>query len=348
LNNEKNTNKISPVEFFSCPLADTKGGGTMNAIEIAAILDAKKSGPGWLAKCPTHDDRRPSLWFSDQVNQKNPEGKLRFECKAGCSWQDIRAAIGLSARSWNYAPQTIRKLAAPEMDDFAEMLERGKARKRKEKLQRTWDESTPILPGSIAWNYLVNFRKVLRVDEPVPAVMRETILKYFDDDGKLIDEFPAIVSRMAKPDGNLACIHRTYLAKDGMSKAPVEKAKKLMSPENDGDNSGAAIRLFEPEVIGDKLVLGIAEGIETALAAHQLFGTSVWAAWSSGGIAKFVPPPGLTHLFIFHDNDSAGRKAASELEKRIHVDQPKIKTLCRPPEHSNDWADVLVRRLEAI
>jgi hypothetical protein len=315
----------------------------MNASEIAAILDAKKSGPGWLAKCPAHDDRHASLWFSDQVNAKNPEGKLRFECFAGCSWQDVRAAIGIS-HTQTSSPQTVRTVTSAQViqeDTFIVGIKRNK-------LKKVWEKASPIKRESIAWKYLVEARHVLNPDQPIPEVMRETVLKYFAEDGKLIGEFPAIVSRLEKADGTLATIHRTYLATDGSGKAPVEKAKKLMSPAIPGDTEGAAIRLFEPEVIGgNKLVLGIAEGIETALAAHQLFGTSVWAAWSAGGIAKFVPPPGLTHLIVFADNDKAGRDSFNALKKELARERPEIAIIQKMPDKPGaDWADELIKKLE--
>ena len=44
---------------------------------------------------------------------------------------------------------------------------------------------------------------------------------------------------------------------------------------------GAAVRLFEPTD-----TLGLAEGIETAIAAHELFGVPTWAAISADGHAR--------------------------------------------------------------
>ena len=66
--------------------------------------------------------------------------------------------------------------------------------------------------------------------------------------------------------------------------------------------SGGAIRLFQP-VDG---VLGIAEGIETALAAHCLTGLPVWATCTADALARVVIPQAVQKVVIFADNDHSG------------------------------------------
>jgi len=59
---------------------------------LSALDGVKKTGPDkWIARCPAHDDKRPSL----SVKQAD-DGKVLFKCWSGCSAQAITEALGLS------------------------------------------------------------------------------------------------------------------------------------------------------------------------------------------------------------------------------------------------------------
>jgi len=66
------------------------------AREIAQALGGHKIAGGWLARCPAHDDRTPSLSIID-----GRCGRPIFHCFAGCDWRDVSdrlAAMGLVPR----------------------------------------------------------------------------------------------------------------------------------------------------------------------------------------------------------------------------------------------------------
>ena len=53
----------------------------------AQLRGAKRSGKGWVALCPAHDDHNPSLKLDD-----GQDGRLLWHCFAGCSQDAVRAA----------------------------------------------------------------------------------------------------------------------------------------------------------------------------------------------------------------------------------------------------------------
>jgi len=59
----------------------------MSADAIARALKARRSGTGWIAKCPAHDDRNPSLSIRDA------DGKVLFHCHAGCGQHEVIEAL---------------------------------------------------------------------------------------------------------------------------------------------------------------------------------------------------------------------------------------------------------------
>jgi phage/plasmid primase-like uncharacterized protein len=153
-----------------------------------------------------------------------------------------------------------------------------------------------------------------------------------DSDGVLssLGKFTAMLAPIVR-GGKLIAIHRTYL-RDG-KKAPVPTAKKLTAAA--GLLNGACIPLAAPR--GG--VLGIAEGIETAVAASLGSGSPVAAAYCANALAGFLWPAGLERLIVFADNDDAGQKAAASLAQRAERAGLKCKVLT-PSKPGCDWADV--------
>jgi hypothetical protein len=62
----------------------------VNAHDLLPFLDgARPVRGGWLARCPAHDDRAPSL----SVAERN--GRVLLHCHAGCEVRSIADAMGL-------------------------------------------------------------------------------------------------------------------------------------------------------------------------------------------------------------------------------------------------------------
>jgi len=57
---------------------------------LSKLPDAKRSGKGWIARCPAHDDRKPSLSITE-----GEDGRALVYCHAGCTVEAVLDAMGL-------------------------------------------------------------------------------------------------------------------------------------------------------------------------------------------------------------------------------------------------------------
>lgn len=207
----------------------------------------------------------------------------------------------------------------------------------REGLNRLWRSSSPVRDGDPVARYLGARVGLSSVPDCLRTADR---LRYHDDEPSW---HPAMIAMVMAPNGVPATLHRTYLTADGR-KAAVDAPRRLMPgtiPE------GSAIRLFEPGP-----VLGIAEGIETALAAASLFAVPVWAAVSAPMLAKWSPPTEAREIVVFGDADRqyGGQAAAFALAHRL-VQLPHRDLSVRveiPATSGQDWADVLNAQHAAI
>lgn len=172
------------------------------------------------------------------------------------------------------------------------------------------------------------------------ALRLHPALPYFDGEGRHRGDFPAMVARVTDADGKSVTLHRTYLDPDGAGKLNLgdEPAKKLMTAVRDGASKGASIKLASAQS-----VLGLAEGIETALAVMTATGQPCWSCVSAGGLETVVLPPEVQGVHVWADNDASGRglRAAERLAKRLYQENRAV--YVHPPSRvGSDWLDVYV------
>jgi len=211
-------------------------------------------------------------------------------------------------------------VAAPKQKDEARILARLKA---------VWGEGEQ-LEDSAAGLYLM--RRVGFIPQ-THAIRSHPALAYKNDDGTT-DYYPGMIAAVTIA-GKPVSIHRTYLTDKG-EKASVPEVKKLMT--GIGIN-GASIAIGRPAD-----VLGVAEGIETALACNKKAGYPVWPAISANGMAEFIIPDGVKKLVIFGDNDVSftGQAAAYALAKKATAKGMEVEVHV-PREAGKDWLDILGR-----
>src|SRR5439155_20862646 len=104
--------------------------------------------------------------------------------------------------------------------------------------------------------------------------------------------WPAMVALVTRgADDVPLAIHRTFLARDGGGKGPVDPQKMMLGPCR-----GGAVRLATP---GDVLMVG--EGIETCLAAMRATGHPAWAALSTAGLRNLDLPGDVRDVIVLAD-----------------------------------------------
>lgn len=262
----------------------------MTAETTAKALGGRKAGGGWIACCPAHNDREPSLSIRDAN-----DGKVLVRCHAGCDQRRVIAAIrsrGLWEENGHrqFARCAARMVANNQSD-------RDDA-KRSEAALAIWQSATPA-DGTPLETYLAS----RGLDVPPPTTLRfHARLKH--PSGGIWPAMIALVTRGT--DGAPLAIHRTFLARDGACKAPVDPQKMMLGPCR-----GGAVRFGAP---GNVLMVG--EGIETCLAAMLATGNPAWAALSTSGLRALDLPNETRDVVVLADGDEPGQAAAQVCARR--------------------------------
>jgi len=143
-----------------------------------------------------------------------------------------------------------------------------------------------------------------------------------------------MVSKIVGPDDKAHNVHLTYLDNDG-NRAKIEITKRIMSGQVP---QGSSVRLAPADYH-----MGVAEGIETAIAASVIHRIPVWSALNAHNLAKWVPPAIAKRITIFGDNDASftGHAAAYSLARRLRLQHKLEVEVLIPETVGQDWADVL-------
>jgi putative DNA primase/helicase len=292
----------------------------MIAETIAKALGGRKAGAGWTARCPAHDDRTPSLSLTD-----TKDGKVLVRCHAGCDQKDVIAALrgrGLWGEGRSRAGTWTQRLKPVEREPV------GDDAKRTERALAIWQSSRPSPETPVA-AYLAS--RGLRL--PSSDALRFHVAMKHPSGGF----WPAMVALVTNgTDGAPVAIHRTFLARDGGGKAPVDPQKMMLGPTR-----GGAVRLADP---GKVLMVG--EGIETCLAAMQSSGHPAWAALSTSGLRALDLPKDVRDVIVLADGDEAGEAAARDCALRWKRQGRRVR-IARPPQ-GMDFNDMLPGRAPRI
>jgi DNA primase len=285
----------------------------MTAETIAKALGGHRAGATWMARCPVHDDRAPSLSISS-----GKDGKVLVRCHAGCEQRDVITALvdrGLwdaTGKSGRFAHKRRTGIAAEPDPD---------AKARTEAALAIWQASRGV-EGTPVEAYL----RSRGLNLPAwPALRFHAGLKH--PSGGV---WPAMVALVTLGGtGSPIAVHRTFLARDGGGKAPVDQAKMMLGPCR-----GGVVRLGQ---CGDVLMVG--EGIETCLAAMQATGNGAWATLSTSGLRSLDLPRDVRDVIVLADGDEPGEAAAQDCARRWKREGRRVR-IARPPQ-GMDFNDLL-------
>lgn len=131
--------------------------------------------------------------------------------------------------------------------------------------------------------------------------------------------------------GQVLAVQRTFL-----DPHHARRARDLGNPRRMLGHPGqGAVELFAATEI-----LGLAEGIETAMSAARLLKIPVWAVLGNERFPQVAIPNSVARLVLLPDNDHAGRRGAGLAETAMTREGRRIETLL-PWNGLNDWNDVL-------
>ena len=266
-----------------------------------------------MCRCPAHDDRTPSLSVS--LGQR----AILFHCFAGCSRAEILSALGRRGGrtrerfdgSGGPLPELVREETA---DRNAVRLWRGAV----------------ALKGSAAEAYLAK-RGVTQLS-PDLRFHRRTPL----GPRGAVRFLPAMLAAV-RTDLGVIAVHRTFLDPAEARLADFERPKRAL-----GSLQNGAVRLTAPR----DGRLGLAEGLETALSAMQIFGVPCWATLGNERFGLVAIPESVRELHLFVDNDRGG-DLAEERGSEAYRQEGRRSLAKRPANLDTDWNDVLLERAVA-
>jgi putative DNA primase/helicase len=285
--------------------------GILPALGIGESFLTGKHGP-----CPLCGGKDRWRW-------DNLEGRGTWICSRCGAGDGI--ALVMKRNGWEFreAAERIEAFIGSSPTD-APKRERPDS-DRRDAMNRLWRLSRPVNSGDPVARYLVG--RVGLASFP-PCLRTAYNLRYPD----CVALYSAMIAMVTAPNGQPSILHRTYLTDDG-NKAPVTEPR-LWMPGTIA--KGSAVRLTPAAK-----VLGIAEGVETALSASALFGVPCWAAGNAANLTAWQPPDETKRIVIFGDNDPnyVGQAAAFALAKRLGSRDRAVEVQI-PAEADTDWNDV--------
>ena len=290
----------------------------MEVRELATKWGQRPAGNTWRGSCVV-------CGYKNSLSVTTRDDRVLWHC-ASCGDQRalavaVRAVGGGLSHAAAPSHQPTRTATAAEKSAWA---------------RRLWERGMPATGGLADW-YLRQ--------RALPGLSASAALRFLPSARYRDAEcWPALLAAITNPGGELIATHRTFLARDGSGKAPLDEPRMSVGPI-----WGGAVYLdpIAPEML-------VAEGIETAASAGRLFKLPAIAAVSCGNLERHLSlPPEIRSILIAADNDppdqrgkrpgqdparAAARRWTAE-GRRVRIKVPKVE--------GTDYNDVLMGRPDA-
>jgi putative DNA primase/helicase len=286
---------------------------TMNRKELAKLLGADLSGDWLNIRGPGHLKKDRSLGII--LDPASPDG-FRLHSLADDDPAVCRA----------YVKQLLQDIVSNGSICISTDEAGLRAKSKSNAALAIWQQAQPIVDTPAA-KYLASRKCTPLSGEPWPSDLR-----FHPECPFAGQKVPALVALMRDiVTGKSTGIQRIAVKDDGSGKREMPsgiESKRMLGPAK-----SAAVCLHQA---GSQL--GLAEGIETALSAHQIFKMPAWAAMSAGAIRDFQVIPGIEFLRIFADHDEVGLLAARTCKGRYKAAGIEVE-IRYPPGPQSDWND---------
>lgn len=295
-----------------------------SARDLVRALGGKWRGGHNVCRCPAHDDSSPSLSVS-----QTRDGRVLVHCHAGCPQMSVIEALkGMGL--WGDGELTRDPSYPQHLTIRADGLADNSDRERRQAARDVWDAGRAAA-GTLAETYL----RARGIRLPVSSELRFTPSLRHREAGRGL---PAMLARIS--DGDFCAVQRTWLRADGSGKADVRPAKMTLGPMASG-----AVRLLSCS----RDTLGLAEGVETALSAAQLYSLPVWATLSANRLGKIRLPEHVRAVVIFADAGDVGWREA-EAASDLYEAQGRKVEIVLPGAHfakagADDFNTILMRSI---
>ncbi len=291
----------------------------MSAEALTRALNGRWHGSYGVARCPSHEDKTPSLSVRD-----GDGGKLLTHCHAGCSPEAVWGALqdcGLVERAEHRpgSPRRRRQNPHPAVCDGRWQPPRSPLSTQDHALE-FWRATQPA-SGTLAEDYL----RGRGITIPIPPTVRyHPGLKHT----AMGLTFPGLVAAVCDVNRRVTGIQRIYLTLNGR-RAPINKPKMAL-----GALRGSAVRLAPTT---DRVWL--TEGVEDGLAVMQMMSEPAWTVLGAGGFKTVELPDHIRQVILAPDGDDAGQAVIQEAARRLGGQGREVRAAKLPA--GKDWVDVL-------